>query len=231
MAKAEVGTAKYQSKQLKASGLQKLRFYCQLCLKQCRDANGFKNHLNSPSHRGRVGDLSESGRGGSVVEEYTRQFRRDFLRLLRVNHGTKRINANKFYQEYILNDKDHVHMNSTRYGSLTSFVRSLGQAGDVRVFDSGNEDEFSLEIALVDHSQGERELQQRKKQKSLQTDENITMKLINEQVLRGNATKEARDELPPEAPVPITQLKPIKLGLKKHKKVVRARAFDDSDDE
>lgn len=29
---------------IKAKGLQKLRWYCQLCAKQCRDENGFKCH-------------------------------------------------------------------------------------------------------------------------------------------------------------------------------------------
>ena len=27
---------------IKARGLQKLRWYCQMCQKQCRDENGFK---------------------------------------------------------------------------------------------------------------------------------------------------------------------------------------------
>jgi hypothetical protein len=33
---------------IKAKGLQKLRWYCQLCQKQCRDENGFKCHQVSP---------------------------------------------------------------------------------------------------------------------------------------------------------------------------------------
>lgn len=36
---------------IKAKGLQKLRWYCQLCQKQCRDENGFKCHQLSDSHR------------------------------------------------------------------------------------------------------------------------------------------------------------------------------------
>jgi hypothetical protein len=36
---------------IKAKGLQKLRWYCQLCQKQCRDENGFKCHQMSESHR------------------------------------------------------------------------------------------------------------------------------------------------------------------------------------
>jgi len=36
---------------IKAKGLQKLRWYCQLCQKQCRDENGFKCHQTSEGHK------------------------------------------------------------------------------------------------------------------------------------------------------------------------------------
>lgn len=47
MPKAEVGTPKYLANKMKAKGLQKLRWYCQMCQKQCRDENGFKCHINT----------------------------------------------------------------------------------------------------------------------------------------------------------------------------------------
>ena len=47
MPKAERGTPKDIANRMKAKGLQKLKFYCQMCQKQCRDANGFKCHLTS----------------------------------------------------------------------------------------------------------------------------------------------------------------------------------------
>ena len=36
--------------------------------------------------------------------------------------------ANNVYQEYI-NDRDHVHMNSTQWETLTEFVKWLGREG------------------------------------------------------------------------------------------------------
>ncbi|GAU30718.1 hypothetical protein TSUD_39420 [Trifolium subterraneum] len=36
---------------IKAKGLQKLRWYCQMCQKQCRDENGFKCHCMSEGHQ------------------------------------------------------------------------------------------------------------------------------------------------------------------------------------
>jgi len=51
MPKAERGTPKDIANRQKAKGLQKLRWYCQMCEKQCRDENGFKCHIMSESHQ------------------------------------------------------------------------------------------------------------------------------------------------------------------------------------
>lgn len=50
---------------IKAKGLQKLRWYCQMCQKQCRDENGFKCHLTSESHKRQMmvfGEAPDRGR-------------------------------------------------------------------------------------------------------------------------------------------------------------------------
>ncbi|KAK6463602.1 domain of Kin17 curved DNA-binding protein-domain-containing protein [Scheffersomyces coipomensis] len=234
MARAEIGTAKYQSKKLKASGLQKLKFYCQICPKQCRDENGFKNHLSSPSHLGKVSNVTSS-----TIQDYSTQFETDFLRLLKVNHGIKKINANKFYQEYILNDKDHVHMNTTKWNSLTSFIKHLGQTGSVRVesdnASGGNDDEFNLSIRLIDHKSDYEKNQQDKSSKSLKSDEGLSMKLINEQIKRGKLQSQEPESQPPIT-LP-TNVGPIKLSLKsklQKKPITKIRSstpFDNSDDD
>lgn len=42
--RAEKWTPKWLDNKMKAKGLQKLKWYCQMCQKQCRDENGFKCH-------------------------------------------------------------------------------------------------------------------------------------------------------------------------------------------
>lgn len=42
MPRAERGSAKDVSNRMKAKGLGRLRWYCQVCEKQMRDENGFK---------------------------------------------------------------------------------------------------------------------------------------------------------------------------------------------
>jgi DNA/RNA-binding protein KIN17 len=62
------------------------------------------------------------------INGYTNDFLRDFISLLRTAHGEKWISANKFYNEYI-RDKEHVHMNATRFASLTELTKHLGREG------------------------------------------------------------------------------------------------------
>jgi Domain of Kin17 curved DNA-binding protein len=57
------------------------------------------------------------------------------------------VKANNIYQEYI-RDKHHLHMNATRWVTLTEFVKHLGRGGIVRV----DETEKGLFIAWVDNS-------------------------------------------------------------------------------
>lgn len=233
MGRADFGSAKYQAKQLKASGLQKLKYYCQLCQKQCRDANGFKNHLGSPSHMGRVSNMSDAGTGLAVVEQFLLQFEAEFLRLLRVNHGTKKISANKFYQEYILHDKDHVHMNATRWSSLTAFVKHLGRAGKVRVeIPEGVDDEFNLFIRLVDASV---EQAPGTRDRHLQTEEERLAKFLDAQIERGKQLH-VQKEQPHEKEVakPILATGPVAISLRglAAKRPAKKLAFgNDSDDD
>ncbi|KAI5957668.1 hypothetical protein KGF57_002934 [Candida theae] len=248
MARAELGTSKYEAKRLKASGLQKLKFYCQICSKQCRDANGFKNHLQSKSHLGRISNLQSSGESQSIVSTYSHQFQTDFLNLLRVSHGTKSINANRFYQEYI-RQRDHVHMNVTRWKSLTSFVKHLGQHGLVkvtRINDSEEDSEgFNLEIRLIDSREVEK-FKSKADEERERVDAEINDKLIQKQIKRGQemlqmkasqkeaSCNESNDKGEREAAAPHEQTQttsgPIRLSVKKKAVGKIKSAFDDESD-
>ena len=61
--------------------------------------------------------------------------------------GTKRVKANQVYQEYI-QDKHHLHMNSTRWVTLTEFIKHLGRTGVAKVDDT----EKGWFIAWIDSS-------------------------------------------------------------------------------
>lgn len=117
MGKSEVGSPKWIAKQMKMKGLQKLKWYCQACEKQCRDDHGFRLHLQSPSHLARS-ETAEKNKQRLSVE-----FEMAFLAILKTQHG-KPVGVNRIYSEMI-QDKQHIHMNATRFKSLTGFTNYL----------------------------------------------------------------------------------------------------------
>ncbi|CAM9367098.1 unnamed protein product [Discosporangium mesarthrocarpum] len=119
-------TPKAISNRIKAKGLQKLRWYCEMCQKQCRDENGFKCHQTSEGHLRQMRIFAENPE--AVMKEYSEQFEEEFLEVLSRRHGTKRIRASLVYNEFIAH-KTHTHMNSTQWETLTSFVLYLGKSG------------------------------------------------------------------------------------------------------
>ncbi|KAL7276152.1 hypothetical protein RUND412_000845 [Rhizina undulata] len=177
MPRAEAGSIKSLSNRMKAKGLQRLRWYCQICEKQCRDENGFKCHTQSESHVRQMLLVGEDPK--KFIAEYSNQFQKDFITLLRSSHGEKKINANHFYQEYIAN-KAHIHMNATRWTSLSEFVKYLGREGICRVVD----DEKGFFISWIDNSPEALQRQEaiRKKERQDRGDEEREQRLIQEQV-------------------------------------------------
>ncbi|RWS01228.1 hypothetical protein B4U79_01470 [Dinothrombium tinctorium] len=126
MPKHEPFTPKAIGKRIKSRGLQKLKWYCQMCQKQCRDENGFKCHTSSESHQRQL--LLFSDNPNKYMDSFSSEFLKDFLHLLKTRFGTRRVHANQVYQEYI-KDRNHLHMNATRWVTLTGFVKWMGRKG------------------------------------------------------------------------------------------------------
>ncbi|ELR12026.1 HsKin17 protein, putative [Acanthamoeba castellanii str. Neff] len=123
-------TPKAIANRIKAKGLQKLRWYCQMCEKQCRDENGFKCHTSSESHQRQMAIFSDNP--NKFLDEFSVEFEDSFIRHLRHRHGTKRVHANLVYAE-LIRDRNHLHMNATKWTSLTEFVKYLGRTGKATV--------------------------------------------------------------------------------------------------
>lgn len=187
MPRAEVGSTKYLNNKLKSKGLQRLRWYCQVCERQMRDENGFKCHTQSESHVRQMLLVGEDPR--KHIQDFSNQFQRDFLSLLKTGHGEKKVHINHFYQEYISN-KEHVHMNATRWPSLTEFAKYLGREGICRVEDT----EKGLHISWIDNSPEALRRQDaiRKKERQDKGDEEREQRLIQEQVERAHQHIEER---------------------------------------
>ncbi|KAL4749455.1 hypothetical protein BDW72DRAFT_178095 [Aspergillus terricola var. indicus] len=193
MPRAEAGSTKALSNKLKAKGLGRLRWYCQACERQMRDENGFKCHVQSESHVRQVLLIGEDPK--RYIEDFSRQFIKNFLDLLRTTHGEKKVHINQFYQQVIA-DKEHIHMNATKWKSLTQFAAHLGREGLCHV----EETEKGLFVSYIDRSPEAMRRREAilKKERQDRGDEELEQRLIQEQVERARA-KEKEEEIAPEA--------------------------------
>ena len=136
-------TPKAIGNRIKAKGLQKLKWYCQMCEKQCRDENGFKCHMKSEGHLRQMRVFSENA--GGIIDKFSKEFLKNYMDILSHRHGIKRTFANKVYQEVVA-DKQHIHMNATCWSCLSEFVKYLGKESYCVV----DEDERGWWVTYID---------------------------------------------------------------------------------
>ncbi|KAK2964158.1 putative DNA/RNA-binding protein KIN17 [Blattamonas nauphoetae] len=130
MGKAERGSPKDISNRMKAKGLQKLRWYCQMCQKQCRDQNGFKCHCESEAHQRQMQVFGQNPH--KFMDDYSREFEHSFMTLMRTRFGNSRVHFNVVYNE-LIKDRHHIHMNATVWTTLTGFILYCGKTGKLKV--------------------------------------------------------------------------------------------------
>lgn len=190
MPKAEVGSTKYISNKLKSKGLTRLRWYCQVCEKACRDENAFKMHTQSESHVRKMIIIGEDPK--KYENKYSQEFLQDFVRQLRTSHGEKQVHINKFYNDFIAN-KDHIHMNATRWSSLTEFAKYLGREGICRVEDIEGK---GIHISWIDNSPEALRRQEalRRKETMDRGDEEREQMIIQEQIRRARHDRAAKEK-------------------------------------
>lgn len=188
MGKAEKGTPKDLANKMKAKGLQKLRWYCQMCQKQCRDENGFKCHTMSESHQRQLLLFAEDP--DKYLDSFSEEFLEGYESLLKRRYGTKRVHANNVYQEYI-QDRDHVHMNATKWETLTDFVKWLGREGRCHV----DETEKGWYVAHIDRDPEtiRRQKQMERRDKYEKDEEERMQEFISRQIELGRA-KQGEEE-------------------------------------
>lgn len=126
-----------------------------------------------------------------TIDNYSNEFLREFVNLLKTSHGEKKVHLNHFYQEVIAN-RHHIHMNSTKWTSLTQFAGHLSREGICRL----EETEKGLFISWIDNSP--ETLRRReavmKKERQDKGDEEREQKQILEQVERARKAELAKTE-------------------------------------
>lgn len=64
-----------------------------------RDENGFKCHVQSESHVRQMLLIGEDPR--KHIQEFSKEFLKNFVDLLKTTHGEKKVHINQFYQQVI----------------------------------------------------------------------------------------------------------------------------------
>lgn len=199
MGKHEPMTPKAIANRIKAKGLQKIKYYCEMCKKQCRDDNGFKCHIKSEAHQRQALIVSEDPE--RFVNEFSHRFMEGFMYILEKRYRTKKILANTIFQEYI-KERDHIHLNSTRWTTLTEFSNWLGEKGFVKV----EESERGVMITYIDRSPeklSREQLEARKAEQAKEAAERMQRQIDLQIEANKKLLHERETEKPLPEPIPI----------------------------
>ncbi|MEN2498404.1 MAG: hypothetical protein MHMPM18_002699 [Marteilia pararefringens] len=157
--KVERGTSKYLAIRMKSKGLQKLKFYCQVCEKQCRDENGFKCHILSESHNRQIQIVADNPE--YYIDKFSEEFRKSFVDLMRMSYPNKTVSANIIYKDFI-SDRSHVHMNSTKWTTLTDFCKFLESEGSITIEDIDERNGLMVKYVNKSVTQTDKQLSSKK---------------------------------------------------------------------
>jgi DNA/RNA-binding protein KIN17 len=226
---------------IKAKGLQKLRWYCQMCQKQCRDENGFKCHCESESHQRQMAMFSENSQ--TFMDEFSKEFEEGMMEIIKRKARHQRQNANQMYKDFI-SDKQHFHMNATVWETLTDFIMYLGRTGKCEV----DETEKGWFVTYIDrdpetlakldaHAKRERaELDSEEKhQRDIQRQVKAARLAAGEDALEPAPTELKRDEVAGGGKIALGSLLPqgggVLGGKARAQAVPKPAAFGMDDDE
>ena len=105
---------------------------------------------------------------------------------MRTCYSSKTVSANRVYKDYI-SDRNHVHMNATRWATLTAFCNHLAKKGLILI--EGPDDNNSVLIKYVDVSPDavSSRSKENKREKMEEDEQNEEKKLISQQMKMANS--------------------------------------------
>jgi len=146
-----------------------------MCEKQCRDENGFKCHRMSEVHQRQMQLFAQ--RPDKFMDDFSKEFEREFMRLISTRYARTRVLANSVYCEVIA-DKQHIHMNSTIWVTLSEFVQHLARTQQCKI----DKTPRGWYLEYIDSDKIERERQAYSRRKAEMTSQVRDEKRIQEAV-------------------------------------------------
>ena len=115
MRKVKATKIKWQSKKT-FEGLRKTPWYCDLCKKQCKNANGFQCHQNSESHQQRLSPYQLNP---------SKAYEKSFLKMMKERCCiNQRVHVDHRFRYYIGN---RMPIRGTKWKSLNRFLSHMKQ--------------------------------------------------------------------------------------------------------
>lgn len=121
---------KVVSKWMKYGGIGKLKLFCDVCKFQARTPEAFRAHTQSEHHRLMMAKFRQGEK--SIINANSLEFEKQFMGLLKARYPNKEVHANHVYMQVIA-DKNHQHMNSTRWESVRGFLAEMQDKGLLKV--------------------------------------------------------------------------------------------------
>ena len=144
----------------------------------CRDENGYKCHTQSESHLRQVRVFAESPE--AFVEFYSKEFLDAFMEELRRKTENVRSKATSIWKSVIA-ERHHIHLNSTRWLTLTEFVKWIGKEGLAQV-DVDEEGKWHVRYINRDPAVEERKKALERKEKMDADDSERASKMVERQI-------------------------------------------------
>ncbi|OON19477.1 hypothetical protein X801_04655, partial [Opisthorchis viverrini] len=158
----------------------------------------------SESHHRQMKLFAENG--GKFISSFSSEFLKGYLDIVRRQFGGQRVHANVVYQEYI-KDKEHIHMNATRWHTLTGLCMWLGKQGICKV----DETEKGWFIEYIDRDP-EKLKRQEASERLEKTEDEINRHFLEKQI-EYNLSKTEPTEGPSYTPLVRPDDTPIRLNL------------------
>lgn len=114
----------------KLRGTGRLKFFCQICTKQCKDEHGWTCHINSASHKRKVEEFAENPE--EIIGNYSVKFETNILQILRDKYSGRKVRLGELFKEFI-DDRTYIDINMTRWKNLDEFWRYLREVKNVEI--------------------------------------------------------------------------------------------------
>ncbi|CDJ27244.1 uncharacterized protein EMH_0083570 [Eimeria mitis] len=116
-------------------------------------------------------------RPGKFMDEFSREFEEEFMKLMRTRYCRTRVLANSVYNNVVC-DRHHIHMNSTIWVTLSEFVQYLGATNKCKIEHTPK----GWYVEYIDHEELKKKEEEAKRRKIEKSQEDARMEQIQAMV-------------------------------------------------